>query len=187
MSQIEKISIWSKLLSSLADRLIMGRVLALSVLTLSFMFVFQNCNSFESQPVAELSSQCRAQLKSKAINRGGWTTNECEKPSHYKCALKVYNPMVARASYQDIECFETDGLQTCFNIDVETFDTSGLLDNPAVLDEAFVEGGDLNRMEYRCSHLGIIEYGHPVIVEVADTLERAFVKTQQTCKQGVKL
>ncbi len=164
----------------------MGRFLVLSITTFMFMFVFQNCNSFDSQSVESLSSQCKAKLKSKVIAKGGWGSLECSRPSHYKCALKVYKPMIDNSSYEENECLDWDGFKICLDINVSAMDTSHLLDNPDISDDAFVDGGDFNRLEYRCVQTGIVEHGHPLIVGVGDSLSRAIASAKATCNQGVK-
>ena len=165
----------------------MGRFLGLSILSLSFVFLFQNCQSFESKPVEELSSQCKAKLKEKVLAEGGWSEMECLKPSHYRCALKVYNPLVANSEYMENECIDWEGTKLCLDLDVVTRNTSELLDNPRVKDEAFLEGGAFNRLEYRCSQTGIVGFGHPLIVEVSDSLDGALVKAKSSCRKGVRL
>ncbi|MCB9026440.1 MAG: hypothetical protein H6625_09005 [Bdellovibrionaceae bacterium] len=165
----------------------MGRVLYLSLLSFSMMVLFQNCQSFETAQVKEFSSQCHAKIKNKILAVGGWSDSECSNLNHYNCALKVYKPYVSSASFKDVQCMELDGSQVCFDVDVDTHDTSSLLNNPKIIDDDFVEGGNFNRQEYRCMQTGIVQGGQPLIIEVADSLESAFSLARKTCRQGVRL
>ena len=164
----------------------MGRFLGISLLTLTIFVFFQNCQSFETQQAEELSSQCKVQMKEKVLSKGGWPKSECSQPSHYKCNLLVYKPDIENSHYKDTQCVDKDNSEYCLEIEVKTHDTSHLLENQQVDDEAFIEGGALNRMEYRCAQIGILEKGQPLIVEVSDSLEGALEKAIKTCSRGVK-
>ncbi len=165
----------------------MGRFLYLSVIIFTFLFAFQNCGSFETTPVENLSSQCKEEIKWKTLSQGGWVDKECSNPDHYKCAIKIYKPFIKTTTYSEQECFRLGGNNICKDMDVEAFNTAPLMTVDLIEETAFIEGRDYNRSEYRCMHTGVTEYGHPLIVEVSETLEEAYLKAQGTCKLGVRL
>ena len=134
----------------------------------------------------ELNSQCQAKLREKVLAQGGWSPLECEDPSHYTCALKVYRPEIENATFKDNLCLDWNGQSTCLEIDISTHNTSPLLASGSFAEDEFFEGGKFYRQEYRCLQNNIQEGGKPLIIEVGDSLEQALSLARATCYQGVQ-
>ena len=176
-----------KLLSQNADGIIMQKYIVLAILTLGFLIGFQNCQSFDKKNLENLSSNCKDKLRAKAIQLGGWSESECQNNNHYSCDLKIYGTEIENSVEENVVCTDVAGENVCLTIQVNTYNTSALLSDSTISEKSFIEGGALNRSEYRCIQNGIIDYGHPVITSIASGLHEALALAKASCMQGVRL
>jgi hypothetical protein len=164
----------------------MVRYFYLAIASILIIGLFQNCQPFEAKPLNELASLCQATSKQKLLSSQLWKSSDCEELSHYKCAVKVYKPFIERTQYQDQECFDFNGEYICLNVNYELFDTRMLLMTDAIADEAFEEGGDFNRIEFRCTQ-SVYSSFEDVLVETGESISEAFGKAKSSCLQGARL
>jgi hypothetical protein len=163
----------------------MIRYLYLAISSMALITLFQNCQPFDAQPLNELASLCNASSKEKLITSQLWKTSDCQELSHYKCAAKVYKPFHSKSEYEDIECFTFENESICLNIQYEVFDTSPLMMSDMISDEAFEDGGDFNRIEYRCTQ-SLHSSFEDILVEYGVDLKESFSKVNSSCLKGAQ-
>ena len=162
-----------------------GYILAFASLTF-ILVAFQNCSSFESDDNKGSSSQCVNKLRSKIIQKGGWAASECTSAHHYACSARVFSPDVLNDNYEEEECLDFQGMNTCMPLQVKSFSTAHLLDADDNPNGAFDENGSYNKVEYYCEHRFIVEGGVSMIFGSGLELKEAMDSAVEMCLQGVK-
>jgi hypothetical protein len=161
-----------------------GRVVFKLFLLTGLLVPFQNCGKpFKSAELASAtSSQCQAKLRESApslqLNSRDFN---CGDFNSYGCERRIFRPHTSSLSESIKECLP--GGETCVDVEVRQFDTSGLITSSPP-GPTFYEGGEYNREEVQCYHRGLYE-GVSLFVGSADSLEESLALAMAACERAV--
>lgn len=151
------------------------------------MLAFNNCsNGFRiDEPLAgstTANSQCRQKIMSAAKSEIIKNASLCESPVNYHCDLRRFRPGVGTATTQEVQCPTLAGLgEACISVTVYNFDTSRQLASAETRDSN--EGGSYNRDEASCINTQITSQHVALIQAEGDSVNEAFEKSLELCRQ----
>lgn len=160
--------------------------LLFSVLGIIAMVAFNNCsNGFnaDTSMATLMSAQCRTKLVNSAKSEDLENNPAlCEDASFYQCDLRRFRPGVGEGQSQGRQCLNVAGLgEACINVVTYLFDTQSQQQSAEAID--LVEGGAYNRDEVSCIHTQIKNRDIAFVHGEGSTLNEAFEKSLENCRQ----
>ncbi|MCB0420369.1 MAG: hypothetical protein KDD61_05205 [Bdellovibrionales bacterium] len=158
--------------------------LTFAAIFLPITLLFQNCQSFQTEDIRALSSQCMEKLREKSLSHTFWKKEICTEMENYHCNVSQFSPNLKNQELTQKECLVFEDKETCYTLKALVFDTSHLKGSESA--EYFLPGASFNRSEYTCIHTDLNIGSTPLIQAESDTLKEALAIAQQFCLENAK-